>query len=1515
MYCKNFLTKNFLCYNITNFLLKFMEFSTKEDNVNNRRANFWLGIIILCLAFFAVSVPRLYESRVPVAKAVTTYTVCADDYECHFTTITTAMANPLLVAGDIITVGDTYDIASDPTGFTFATPGITLDCQNSGAVVGTSTANSVATININSTTTIRNCILSNVLITDSSNDYTDLTVTGNTFSTSTGFSSEIQLGCTAGCSDNPTITNNTGLNRLNFAYANGVDNATITGNTFDFVSTTNQAIVISGDSHLVGSNIMRSWTTDLQNIFNFSGGNSSGGLSNATIATNTIEFPTTPVTNNSFEKIITFGHTTNTIFTANYVTLPPINFPSAQSFIVIGGNNKNMDIEFTHNTFSASTNIKLLNFWVASGVKTYVTSSYNIFYNSGSSATGTGMTFGWQNDNSNFTISNDYNGFYNLSNNITDHSSYVSAGANSKVTDPYFMDDDSDTANNLHPAPFSNYLDANGNIDIGAYGDPAAADRGNSFVIDDDGTIDYSTVHATTTDYLSGMLRNSDTLTFNAGVYNAFSLSSLSSLTIAGSGADTYINGTSTASAISLSSVNNSTFRDFVVQNASSTGSTYTATAMNFDYAYNGGAVSTYDETAAFGDPEDPITDGYILLVTGNDGCAVDEQWNTDGYDVTVYVSDDWHLWLGEVFESKIGILVPDQFYSDSAALEAACAEDVGLVTHAWVSSIFQYNSGVMTYNSSAVAAAGVTLTSGMTNPPAITRLQPYGFGISIADSATNTFSNITSTLNIYGTYFAGTSHDNSVSSSVFTANTTGDIYSSATGNNNLKNTSFTNSSCSITGTGDVNVYYKARASINNLASAAIEDVGVTFTSADSSVTDTVTTTADGLTPYTDFLLAYVMDSAITTDTSNGGYNDYTMTAAAVSPYVASSTAFTLDTVNESASLTMLAPPTAPSGIATSTVGATSIVVTWTDNSSGSTQESYFLFDYVASSTADAFPGTTSSTIQDATIATTTSLIGNTQYMFRVAAVNSAGTSAYSTISLPQYTDADVPTSLAASANGQTSIIVTWTGNNGTGTVYDLAYDDGTSITATTETNYTVTGLTAGTNYTFKVRARYLSDSSQYSSYSDTASATTQAAAVTTETPSAGSGAGASAPPAPPAAPATVSPATVQVSVSPREATAVSVGNVSHTVIVAPPAADGSVEITIKSDPIIIRLFAGQERLVDTDGDEEDDIFVRLDKVQGQIVTLTLSTIGDLEFSINHALSDTNSRDVSLYFNSPQTVMMAISNTEDFSGASYQSYEPEKKWTLLSGEGHKTVYVKLRTASGGTRIVSDTINYVPPAGVVEDTQTVIDQTYSSGDCILEPNHPYKYSGHPGVYYVTEDCTKRPFNSPQKYFTYFVSWNKVRETTKATLDSVPDDTLGFMPWGSLYSPLSGTLVKTITDPKVYLLTGKSKYWIASEAVFNALKYTWNWIEDVAESFLDKYETGDEITSIDFHPNFTLIKYSNDPKVYHLEPDPKDEAKQVKRWIVDEETFEGLGFRWDRIVTVDESEIYTDGELLE
>jgi subtilisin family serine protease len=272
-----------------------------------------------------------------------------------------------------------------------------------------------------------------------------------------------------------------------------------------------------------------------------------------------------------------------------------------------------------------------------------------------------------------------------------------------------------------------------------------------------------------------------------------------------------------------------------------------------------------------------------------------------------------------------------------------------------------------------------------------------------------------------------------------------------------------------------------------------------------------------------------------------------------------------------------------------------------------------------------------------------------------------------------------------------------------------------------------------------------------------------------------------------------------------------------------------------------------------------------------------------------------------------EATKMVVTTDENFVNASIINYEENYTLSYTDDdiiEGVLHVYAKLQN---GNSYLSSIVN----DSLIMNRSVLGEKVVA---CDLDVQKAYKYAQHPGVYYVTSSCTKRAFNSSAMFFSYFTSWNDVRVVEKADIDGIVDDSLGFMPWGPNYDPQYGALVKVVDDPKVYLLLGDTKYWITSEDVFNALGYGWDWIEDIDTRLLSKYATGSEINYTDHHPNYTIVKYANSPAVYRLEPHSVNADIQVKRHVSGEDAFNALGYRWDRIVEIADSEVYSDGETL-
>lgn len=94
--------------------------------------------------------------------------------------------------------------------------------------------------------------------------------------------------------------------------------------------------------------------------------------------------------------------------------------------------------------------------------------------------------------------------------------------------------------------------------------------------------------------------------------------------------------------------------------------------------------------------------------------------------------------------------------------------------------------------------------------------------------------------------------------------------------------------------------------------------------------------------------------------------------------------------------------------------------------------------------------------------------------------------------------------------------------------------------------------------------------------------------------------------------------------------------------------------------------------------------------------TTTYSTMASASLSINNGDTQTASTSVTLNIAATgefSTISdMMISNNSDFSGASYEPYATTKSWTIPSGDGTKTVYIKFKDSQENeSEAYSDTI--------------------------------------------------------------------------------------------------------------------------------------------------------------------------------------------------------------------------------
>ncbi len=184
--------------------------------------------------------------------------------------------------------------------------------------------------------------------------------------------------------------------------------------------------------------------------------------------------------------------------------------------------------------------------------------------------------------------------------------------------------------------------------------------------------------------------------------------------------------------------------------------------------------------------------------------------------------------------------------------------------------------------------------------------------------------------------------------------------------------------------------------------------------------------------------------------------------------------------------------PNAPSGAAASTVSATQINLSWTDNS---TDETGFV---VQRGTSASGPFTQIASLGANVVSySNTGLTAATTYYYRVAATNSVGTSSFSNTASATTSDTApaAPSNASAATISASQINITWTDNssNETGFALERAASSAgpyTQIAAlgANVTSYSNTGLTASTTYYYRVKAN---NSVGSSAYSNVTSATT----------------------------------------------------------------------------------------------------------------------------------------------------------------------------------------------------------------------------------------------------------------------------------------------------------------------------------------------------------------------------------------------------------------------------------------
>jgi len=239
--------------------------------------------------------------------------------------------------------------------------------------------------------------------------------------------------------------------------------------------------------------------------------------------------------------------------------------------------------------------------------------------------------------------------------------------------------------------------------------------------------------------------------------------------------------------------------------------------------------------------------------------------------------------------------------------------------------------------------------------------------------------------------------------------------------------------------------------------------------------------------------------------------------------------------------------------------------------------------------------------------------------------------------------------------------------------------------------------------------------------------------------------------------------------------------------------------------------------------------------------------------TINNNSVQTSSAAVTLNLSAQDAPFVIISNDSNFIGANWESFTnpTNKAWSLLPGDGIKTVYVLYKSSDGNlSPVLSDSIELtsavvpplpppLPPTPLPPSPFT--DQNLNYGDVFKGSTDT--------VYYYGADGKRHVFPSAGTYFSWYSDFTNVK--------IVSNEILAQISLGSNVTYKPGVrMVKIQTDPKVYAVDAHGILrWIISEEIAEGL-YGLNWqskIDDVSVAFFMDYTMGDPITSVsDFNP---------------------------------------------------------------
>ena len=612
--------------------------------------------------------------------------------------------------------------------------------------------------------------------------------------------------------------------------------------------------------------------------------------------------------------------------------------------------------------------------------------------------------------------------------------------------------------------------------------------------------------------------------------------------------------------------------------------------------------------------------------------------------------------------------------------------------------------------------------------------------------------------------------------------------------------------------------------------------------------------------------------------------NDTGLTAGTTYTYTVAAYDTATPTANMSAqsnptTITMPSYPTI-SYITATAVTATSASINWITNIAGSSQVLYGLTNTYGTSTTVNPALVTSHTVS------LSGLTPNTTYHFQVTSTtNGNATTAstdqtFATIIVPDTTPPSVPQNVIANASAPTSVVLTWTPSTDNVavagyTIYRNGSSVGTSITPT----YHDTGLSSNTQYSYTVSA--------YDTATPTPNVSAQSSAATVTTP---------------VVPDTTPPSVPTIiSVTPNSNSSITVlwnASTDNVAVGSYTVYRNSVQVGVVIAPITTYIDTGlTPSTAYSYTVSASDIATPTPNTSAQSTPVTATTPVYIDVTAPSIPSGLTAS----ILNSNSVILTWTASTNDVGVVGYDIYKNGSNTAfatsvlptytdinLISGTTYSytvaafdaagntsspsvavSATIPIISAGGGggggggggivtppVDVAPPTNNPTPPSNPTPTTPTPT--TQSNGPTVKVVNED-------GTLYLIKNGVSHGVTNPDVLLSYGLS------TTDATTATSTDIAT---PAGPLLLPNNGALVKSPTDPTVYIISANQKYGFESLATFTSLGYSVNSILTITTPQLQAVPVGPvlnnsssaHLAGTDIDLNGTIYYIGGDDELY-------------------------------------------------